>query len=477
MLFNSIEYLFIFLPIVFCIYFFLNKIKLYNIAKFFLLIASLYFYGSYKVEYVPILISLILFNYLISFSFKFNITNKIKKSILICGVIGNILILLYFKYFNFLIEEISKITNFTFNTMEVILPLGISFFTLQQISYIIDCFKEKVKNYNLLDYSLFICFFPQLIAGPIVRHQEMIPQFRDLRRRVISQENIFIGIFLITIGLFKKTVFADNFVPFLNCVTEMELYNEFYIVWTMAIAKLLQVYFDFSGYCDIALGSAFLFNISLPWNFNSPFKATSIVEFWKRWNITFIRFLKDYVYKPLGSDKNGIYFQIRNILIMFLIIGLWIGNNFMGILYGIFNGIFVSIEYLFSKLKIKINIFFSRILTLLSLIFTVQCMLVKNYSELITVIKTMFGIDAIYHFIIIKNFSIVFGLMRPHSAKFDFIPFLLSIIIVLYGKNSMELARIYIKRYKPIYTFILAILFLIAVLSITRSNEFVYFSF
>ena len=152
MLFNSIEYLFIFLPVVFLIYFFFNKVKLYNVAKIFLLIASLYFYASYKIEYVPILISLILFNYLISHTFKCDISNSIKKLILSFGVIGNVLILLYFKYFNFLIAELSKITNSTFNTMEVILPLGISFFTLQQISYIIDCYREKVKDYNLLDY-------------------------------------------------------------------------------------------------------------------------------------------------------------------------------------------------------------------------------------------------------------------------------------------------------------------------------------
>lgn len=477
MLFNSIEYLFVFLPVVFSVYFFFNRIKLYNVAKVFLLIASLYFYACYKLEYVPILLSLIIFNYIISFSFKLEITNKIKKIILISGLVGNILILFYFKYFNFLLEEISKITNSTFNTMEVILPLGISFFTLQQISYIVDCYKEKVKNYNLLDYSLFICFFPQLIAGPIVRHQEMIPQFRDLRRRVISQENIFIGIFLITIGLLKKTVFADNFIAFQDYVVEMKLYDEFYIVWTMGITKLLQLYFDFSGYCDLAIGSAFLFNISLPWNFNSPFKAISLIDYWKRWNMTFVRFLKDYIYKPLGSDKKGTFIHIINTMILFFLIGLWGGNNFVSIFYGVLNGFFVSINILWKKLNFKLNAIFSRFLTCISLIFIVQTIIVSNIEELLNVYKTMIGINSLHTRATIEGCNLLFSLMPPHNAKFNFIVFILSILIVLFSQNSLELANFYVKENKPIYTLILSILFLIAILSITKSNDFVYFIF
>lgn len=477
MLFNSIEYIFVFLPVVFCLYFLLNKAKFYNVAKVFLLLASLFFYGSYRIEYVPILLILILFNYLVSFSFKLNITENTKKIIIVVGVLSNVLILLYFKYFNFLVQELMKFINSESSIVEVILPLGISFYTLQQISYIVDCFKGNIKNYNILDYALYICFFPQLIAGPIVRHQEMIPQFRDLSRRVINQDNIFVGFFLITVGLIKKTILADNFVGFLNYVDEINLYNEFYIVWTMGVAKLLQMYFDFSGYCDIALGSAFLFNISLPWNFNSPFKASSIVDYWKRWNMTFIRFLKDYVYKPLGANKKGTLINIINIMIVFLLLGLWGGCNLVSVFYGILNGVLVCICVCWQKLNIKLNTFVAKSLTILSLIFTVQFICVKNISELLTVFRTMFGFQANFHMATIENFDMVFSIMPPHNAKFNFIIFILALYFVLFSKNSTELARFYVKENKSIYTFILAILFVVATLSITQSNDFVYFIF
>ena len=185
------------------------------------------------------------------------------------------------------------------------MPLGISFFTIQQISFVIDCYRGTIKDYKFHDYALFVSFFPQLIAGPIVRHSEIIPQFNNLSKRVINQQNIFMGIFLITVGLLKKVVLADNFVQFIDTVMRYQAYKDFYIAWLLGISKVMQGYFDFSGYCDMALGSAYLFNICLPLNFNSPYKAQSILEYWNRWNITLVRFLKDYIYYPLMNKSNS----------------------------------------------------------------------------------------------------------------------------------------------------------------------------
>ena len=226
MLFNSVEYLFVFIPIVFTVYFLLNKFKFYNVAKFFLLFASLFFYGAYKWDYLSIIVVSILFNYGISFCFKLNIAEVFKKGILIFGVFANIFILFLFKYFDFLAYTFKNFDWLNFNTLRFLLPLGVSFFTIQEISYIVDCYKQRVKQYNLLDFSLFISFFPQLIAGPIVRHQEMIPQFNNLKNRAINQDNIFIGIFLITVGLLKKTVFADTFSSFIAYVIESHTYSD-----------------------------------------------------------------------------------------------------------------------------------------------------------------------------------------------------------------------------------------------------------
>ena len=211
MLFNSIEYLLLFLPIVFCVYFILNKFKLFRIATIFLLIASLVFYGSYKTEYVYILIVSILINYTASCIFKKDISELKKKITLVLLLITNIGILVGFKYFVFLAEIYTTLIHAPFNAMEYIMPLGISFFTLQQISFVIDCYKGTVKEYNFFDYALFVSFFPQLVAGPIVRHEEMIPQFNDKSKREINQQNIFIGIFLITVVVFLIYYFLNTY--------------------------------------------------------------------------------------------------------------------------------------------------------------------------------------------------------------------------------------------------------------------------
>ena len=477
MLFNSIEYIFIFLPIVFIVYFLLNKFKLYKTSRFFLLLSSLYFYGSYKWEYVPIIVCSILFNYFISFVFKKDVSQTIKRNTLILGVFGNIFILLFFKYFNYLFETFKNISLSPINAIEIIIPLGISFFTLQQISYIVDCYKKDVEEYNLLDYALFVCFFPQLVAGPIVRHQEMIPQFRNIKNSVVNQDNIFIGIFLITIGLLKKTVFADGFVDFISFVNAREITDFINLSWTLGIAKVFQGYFDFSGYCDMALGSAFLFNISLPWNFNSPFKAESITDFWRRWNMTLMRFLRTYVYKPMGSDKKGELKTHFNILTVFIIMGIWISANAVSILYGLLNGIFICVNRLWSKLNIKINKVLCIFLTFVSVVISTQFIFAENLNTVIRHIQSMFYINSHFLDMYLKGFNLVFALRPPHNAQLNIILLVACFVVLFFGKNSTQLARDYVKANNTFYTFILVLVFIFSVLSITRSTDFIYFIF
>ena len=477
MLFNSIEYLLIFLPIVFIIYFTLNKFKLCKASRIFLLIASLYFYGSYKKEYVPIILISILFNYFISYLFKEDITEVKRKLILFFGILTNIIILIYFKYFDFLKETLSNITFIPFNTFDIILPLGISFFTLQQISFLVDCSKKAVLAYNLVDYALFICFFPQLVSGPIIRHQEMIPQFMDIKNKVINQDNIFVGIFLITIGLFKKTVFSDSFSGFITYIVDNQIYNDFGISWILGIAKIFQGYFDFSGYCDIALGSAFLFNINLPWNFNSPYKAKSIADYWNRWNMTLMRFLKDYIYTPLGGNSKSILKTFYNIMIVFFIYGCWQYLNVVNILYGIINGILVFINKIWEKTNIKIPKPISIGITFVTLILLSTFIMTKDLSQSITLLKTMFGINAEHNDIMFIDWNLTFILQPPHNAQINILLLISSFVILLFGKNSNELAQIYAKANNNLYTIILVFAFVFATLSITRSTEFIYFIF
>ncbi len=477
MLFNSIEYIFIFVPIVFVCYFLLNKFKFYNVAKIFLIFASLYFYGSYKVEYVGIIVVTVLINYYISKFFQKNYEQKIKKYILISGIVLNILVLFCFRYFNILVDAFSKFSFFPLDTFNFIMPIGISFFMLQQISYIVDCYKETVKSYSLVDYTLFICFFPQLIMGPIVRHQEMIPQFNDVRNKVINQNNIFIGLFIFTIGLLKKVIISDEFSPFISFVQENAIFDNFYISWLLGLTKILQGYFDFSGYCDMAMGSAFLFNISLPWNFNSPYKATSILEYWKRWNKTLVRFLTDYVYKPLGGNKNGEGKMYLNIMIMFFVYGCWQGLTLTNIFYGIVNGFLVCVNKFWEKLKIVIPKPVSICMTFVTIIFLSTLIMSESFHTSFRLIKSMLGIGASFAPIEVLGWNFMFESKTVLSLTLSIPILLFSLVSVLFFKNSSELAKLYAKSNNIFSTCVLAFVFVFAVLSITKSSEFLYFIF
>ena len=481
MLFNSIEYLFIFIPIVFTIYFLLNKFSLFKTSKFFLLLASLYFYASYKIDYLWIIITSILFNYFVSFLFKKDLSDKKKKLALIFGIVGNIAILFFFKYFNFLATALGDLGIDTFSTFKILMPLGISFFTLQEISFLIDCYKGDLKNYNILDFALFVCFFPQFVAGPVVRHQEMIPQFNDPNNKVINHKNIFFALFIITVGLLKKTVLSDGFSNFSDRITGDDAYDNGYLCWFISIIKLLQAYFDFSGYCDIAIGSAILFNIQIPWNFNSPYKAQNIIDFWKRWNMTIVRFFQDYVYSPMGADKKGEVKTCRNIIVLFLLYGVWMGLQPGCIIYGLLNGFFVCINRFWRKLNVKMPKVFATAITFFSLVLTMPFLFSKNITQAFYILQTMFSFNFSLNNLSINGINLIFTDYRflPYNISFsmNYVLLIIALCLVFFSKNSTELAKKYVQSNNKFYTILLVIAFIISVLSITRSSEFLYFVF
>ncbi len=474
MLFNSVEFLFIFLPIVFLVYFILNKIKLTKFTNLWLLIASLYFYAYYKIEYLPIIISSILFNYMMGYFIQKNSSPGIKKALLIFAVAGNLSLLCYYKYFNFLIETINSF-NFThFDTMKVLLPLGISFFTFQQISYITDTYKGEAKQTNIIDYSLFVSFFPQLIAGPICMYKELIPQFQDVAKKVINRENIYKGIFLITIGLFKKVMLADNFTGFIQDVMHYESMTEFYTSWAFSFSIALQGYFDFSGYCDMALGLGALFNIELPINFDSPYKSKDISDYWRRWHITMGRFLKYHVYIPMGGSRRGELRTYWNLFFVFLVTGIWHGANWPCILYGTINGIFVSINKLWKKTNIQMNDKLAIFITFITMVFIAPLVMIKQVHQYFLSVKSMLGINTQFIPATIDNFNFVFS--NP-QLKLNIILFIASFIIIFCFKNSNELAPKYVSTKNIYITILLACVFIVSVLSITKGSEFIYFNF
>lgn len=350
MLFNSYIFIFMFLPIALTGYYGFNYFKLYRVSNIFLIGMSLWFYGFFNKKYLFIICGSIMVNYLISKVMVYWEHKKNpKKLLLILGICINIAIIFYFKYYDFFLENINIVFGKSFELKNIILPLGISFFTFQQISYMVDSYRGETKEYRLDEYALFVSFFPQLIAGPIVLHSEMIPQFRNQKNRSIIPENFSKGMYIFALGIFKKVIIADTFgkavVLGFNDVGTLSSMEALII----SFSYTFQLFFDFSGYCDMAMGISCMFNIELPINFNSPYKATSIVEFWDRWHMSLTRFLRTYIYIPLGGNRKGKLRTFLNVMIVYLVSGIWHGANWTFILWGLIHGILSCLNRLLKK--------------------------------------------------------------------------------------------------------------------------------
>jgi len=474
MLFNSLEFLFVFLPIVFVIYFLLVKFNLIKFTNLWLLIASLYFYAYYKIDYFPIIITSLLFNYTCGYFISRQTNNKIKKLILVFTVLGNLALLSYYKYFSQIIDVLNNFSFVHFDTMKLLLPLGISFFTFQQIGYITDLYRGEAKHTNIIDYSLFVSFFPQLISGPICTYKELVPQLQDNSRKKINTDNINAGLFLITIGLFEKVILADNFNAFISNAVEYNVLNEFFTSWIWAFAIAFRGYFDFSGYCDMALGIGKLFNINLPINFDSPYKSIDISDFWRRWHITMGRFLKYNVYIPMGGSRRGELRTYWNLFFVFTITGLWHGATMPCILYGVINGFFVCINKLWKKTQIMMNKKLAIFITFMSLVFISPLIAIRDISHFVISVKTMLGINANFVPVHIQNFDFVFALP---NLSLNALLFAASFIIVFCFKNANELAPEYVRANSPKLATLIALLFVYSAFSITQGSQFIYFNF
>ena len=341
MLFNSYIFIFIFLPVVLLGWYVLNKLKKYELAKIFLAGMSLWFYGYFNTYYLLIIVVSILVNYFISYLMTLPKTKLTDRIGLFAGIVINLGILFYFKYYDFFIENINYIFRTDFNLKHILLPLGISFFTFQQLSFIIDRCTGKAEHYSFTDYITFVTFFPQLIAGPIVLYNEIIPQFNEPDKRTFQINNFARGISLFVLGLGKKVLLADVLALATNFGFEQTYFLDTPSTLLVILAYTFQIYFDFSGYSDMAMGLGYMFNIEIPVNFNSPYKACSVKELWQRWHITLSRFFITYVYIPLGGSKKGRTRTMINTMIIFALSGLWHGANWTYVAWGTMQGLLV----------------------------------------------------------------------------------------------------------------------------------------
>ncbi len=359
MLFTSFQFIFVYLPIVFLGFFLTHRLLGRQWAGSWLGVASLFFYGWWNVKYVPLLLASIAFNFAAGYLVaKHRSTHFFAKVVLITGIGGNLLLLAYYKYANFFLSEIVNRLSGNSHTLDIILPLGISFFTFTQIAFLVDAWRGKAKEYNFTNYLLFVTWFPHLIAGPVLHHSQMMPQFRDPATYQIRSRNLAIGFALIAVGFSKKLLIADPISIYSDPVFAAAASGhalDWTVAWTGALAYTMQIYFDFSGYCDMAVGLSMLFGIKLPINFNSPYKAESIIEFWRRWHMTLSQFLRDYLYIALGGNRHGECRRLTNLMLTMLLGGLWHGANWTFVVWGGLHGVFLCINHLYQKIPAKLR--------------------------------------------------------------------------------------------------------------------------
>lgn len=347
MLFSSYEFVFVFLPLTVALYAITRRLDLPAARTAVLVAASAIFYAYFRIDYLFLLLASITANYVIG--------NRLQrqpgKPLLVAGIIANVALLAYFKYTDFFIAQINAVTGGHTPFLNLVLPLGISFHTFQQIAYLVDSHQRKLTEQSFLRYILFVMFFPQLIAGPIVHHGEMMPQFNG-KRDDRFVENLALGLTIFFIGLFKKTVIADGLDSYTEGFDKAARGYDITLLeaWGATLAYTLQIYFDFSAYSDMAIGLARIFGIVMPVNFLSPYKALNVAEFWRRWHISLSRWLKTYVYIPLGGNRYGELCRNFSLMTTMLLGGLWHGAGWKFVLWGALHGIYLMIYHTWRQL-------------------------------------------------------------------------------------------------------------------------------
>jgi alginate O-acetyltransferase complex protein AlgI len=518
MLFNSYIFLFIFLPLTLLGYFLIGKTKYPRVAIFWLIAASLVFYGWANPYYLPIIICSIIVNYIFGLFIVKTIQVKQKKLIMVMGVTLNILLLGYFKYTNFFISNLNNLlsTNFSFRT--IILPLAISFITLQQIAYILDIYRGEPREHNFWEYCLFVTFFPKLLSGPIVRIKELIPQIKDFKSQVTSH-NLAIGLTILFLGLFKKVVIADRFGGYASPIFDAASQGSgvsFYNSWIGALAYAFQIYFDFSGYCDMAIGLGLMFGIRLPLNFYSPYKGTSIIDFWRRWHMTLSRFIRDYIYIPLGGNRQGFNRQMINLVLAMMIAGLWHGAAWTFVIWGTLHGIYLVTNHgwrrLF-KLKEGVNTLWGTILsTSLTFIAVTVAWVFFNAASIdgaVVMLKSMIGLNGFHlthnYYVILGPVSHFLTQLGPSFSEVNELPgfslsavvfIVMGLLICWFLPNVQEYMSSYQTSFdsfiepkkKPGISWlrwqpsirtvaVLSCLVVVAILSLSHEGQFIYFKF
>ena len=460
MLFNSQVFLVIFLPITLGVYYLLANRPEWRMG--WLLLASLVFYAYWDVRFLPLLLTSVALNWVLA-----HLYGKSGHSALpLAGVMANLMIIGIFKYANFFAGSVVHAAGEGFAPWDIVLPLGISFFTFQQISYLLDLRQGRAPVYPFRQYALYVTFFPQLIAGPIVRHNELIDQFGLAPMRDGQAERFSRGAVLFLIGLFKKVILADALAEIATPLFTLIAHGKSLTLaeaWVAAGGYTLQLYFDFSGYSDMAIGLGLLFGFMIPINFNAPYRALSVRDFWRRWHITLSRFLRDYLYIPMGGNRYGLPRQIAALMVTMLLGGLWHGAGWTFVFWGGLHGVGLAANHLWEKTGLRLPRGMAWPLTMLFVIFGWVLFRSATLSDAWTMMATMTG-------------------WNGWSLAVHDVPLRWSVLIfalpALLGPTSQQVAFEKLQP-RPIFAALAASVFFYLVLRIGDQgySEFVYFQF
>lgn len=482
MLFNSYEFIFLYLPMAFFIFFGLAKFCGRHAATSWLVLASFFFYGWWDYRYVLLLFASICFNYWIGGRIRHG---NGRKGWLTVGIIGNLSLLGYFKYMGFFLSTANALVgHIVFDVPHIVLPLGISFFTFTQTAYLVEEYQGEAECHTFLTYCEFVTIFPHLIAGPIIRHREMLPQFTDEKNFDVDYKNIACGLTLFAMGLFKKTVIADSLSPWAGEVFSRPDSLTFLEAWIGALSYTFQLYFDFSGYSEMAIGLGLMFNLRFPVNFNSPYQATSIIDFWRRWHMTLGLWVKDYLYIPMGGNRGGEFQKMRNLFLSMILIGLWHGAGWNFVFWGGIHGALLMVNHQWRRWNMQLPESVNWGLTFLCVTMCWVFFRAESLHDALAVLSSMSDVGNIVlpatnakELGALQSMGVSFApwMMQVHLEKA--LGTLAVLLLVLrFLPNPIELLK---TSFRPNWKWSVAIAvgFVVGILHIAKNSPFLYFQF
>jgi D-alanyl-lipoteichoic acid acyltransferase DltB (MBOAT superfamily) len=492
MLFPSFEFIFLFLPTALA-GFYLGIRYRREAALAWLSLASLFFYGWWNPAYVGLLLASIAFNFWAGvWIARLSPGTRARKAVLLGAIASDLLLLGYYKYTHFFLDTVNGFAGTDWNLGQIILPLGISFFTFTQIAYLVDAYRDRAREYRFIPYLLFVTYFPHLIAGPILHHAEMMPQFERTPSRRCLADDLAVGLTIFFFGLFKKTVLADGIAPHAQHFFETAAQGaepRFPESWIGALTYTFQLYFDFSGYSDMAIGLSLLFGIRLPINFDSPYRAVDIIDFWRRWHMTLSRFLRDYLYIPLGGNRCPGWRRNCNLFVTMLLGGLWHGANWTFVAWGALHGVYLVLAHTWRSLRLRLGLgpqarseggrMLARTVTFVAVVFAWVIFRADSLATATRVWQGMLGINGYAPLpqepapLLWVLSSLLICMLLPNTLQLfaRFRPALDTLV------ESLPPHRFWHWRPAPAWALGSAIVAVVAVLSISELSEFIYFQF